>query len=130
MSPTAAEIETANHPPTPQDHPRPGNMPSEVIDSDAEAQAEQAVFRDAGIGAVIGVLVFAPLYMALVTIALVNHGTPLVPPMLMAAGVGMLAGVFVGGWAGTLVGANTLEKFEHANRPKHTALQPDEQTQG
>jgi len=128
MSATAIEIETANNQPTPQSHPAPETVPSDVIDPDAEAHAEQAVFRDAGIGAAIGVLAFAPLYVALVSLALLNRGTPLVPPMLMAAGVGVLAGVFIGGWAGTLVGASKLEKFEREHRPKPAALQPEEQS--
>jgi hypothetical protein len=86
--------------------------------AEAEAEAEHGVFRDAAIGAAIGVVVFAPLYAALVWLALRSHGTPMAAPLLMAAGVGVLAGVFLGGWSGTLVGATALEKFEREHRTK------------
>ena len=123
---TATAIETAENPPTPQHSPRPQIVPPVVIDHDAEMRAEHAVFRDTAIGALIGALVLAPIYAALVGIALRNTGTSLVPVMLMAAGVGVLAGVFIGGWAGTLVGAHTLEQFEHDSRPKAPSTQPTE----
>jgi hypothetical protein len=35
----------------------------------------------------------------------------------MAAGVGAIAGIFMGGWAGTLAGSRTSEHFEHEIRP-------------
>ena len=83
-----------------------------------EARVERGVFRDAFVGAMIGVAVCVPAWMGLVAIALRDAGTALLPPLLMAAGVGVIAGVFMGGWAGTLVGASKLEHFEHENRPK------------
>ena len=79
---------------------------------------ERGVFRDAFVGAVLGVLVCVPAWMALVALALRNSGTALLPPVAMAAGVGVIAGVFMGGWAGTLVGASKLEHYEHETRPK------------
>ena len=130
MSATATAIETADDRRTPQLRPSPQIVPSGVIDPDTESHAEHAVFRDATIGATIGAIVFAPIYAALVFVALLNRGTPLAPPILMAAGIGVLAGVFIGGWAGTLVGANTLEKFEREHRPKPSTLQPAEQSRG
>ena len=84
-----------------------------------EARAEQGVFRDAVIGALIGVALLVPAWVGLVAIALTNAGIALLPPLFMAAGVGVIAGVFMGGWAGTLVGASKLEHFEYENRPKH-----------
>jgi hypothetical protein len=89
-------------------------------DSSREAErahAERAVFRDAIIGALIGALMLAPTWALLALLALRDTGTALAPPALMAAGVGALAGVFMGGWAGTLVGSQTLEHFEHEIRP-------------
>ena len=98
----------------------PQLVPAPAVDASteaaAEARAEHGVFRDAAIGAAIGVAVFAPLYAALVWLALRSHGTPLAGPLLMAAGVGVLAGVFLGGWSGTLVGATALEKYEREHR--------------
>jgi hypothetical protein len=81
------------------------------------ARAEGAVLRDGVIGAVVGALILAPTWALLVVLALRDSGTALGPPVLMAAGVGVIAGVFMGGWAGTLVGSRTLEHFEHEIRP-------------
>jgi hypothetical protein len=81
------------------------------------ARAEGAVFRDGVIGAALGVLILAPTWALLVVLALRNSGTALWPAALMAAGVGVIAGVFMGGWAGTLVGSRSLEHFEHEILP-------------
>ena len=122
----ATAFEETEAPPAPEQRTGPQLVPADEArtehDSDAadEARAESAVFRDAAIGAVIGALVFAPIYAALVWLAIRSHDTPMAGPLLMAAGVGVLAGIFVGGWSGTLVGATTLEKFEREHRPKAT----------
>ena len=117
---TAATEFDTTHDQTPA--PAPQLVPAPAADAnaetEAEARAENGVFRDAAIGAAIGVVVFVPLYAGLVWLALRSHGTPMVAPVLMAAGVGVLAGVFLGGWSGTLVGATKLEKFEKAHRVK------------
>jgi hypothetical protein len=123
----ASAIEVTENQPTPQPSPRPQLVPSPAVDHDAEQRAEGAVFRDAVIGAVIGALVLAPIYAVLVGLALRNSGTTLLPAMLMAAGVGVLAGVFIGGWSGTLVGSHTLETFEREHRPKIPAGGSEEQ---
>jgi len=73
--------------------------------------------RDGIVGAIVGALVLAPAWAGLVLLALRNSGTALWPAALMGAGVGVIAGVFMGGWAGTLVGSTTLEEFEHETRP-------------
>ena len=97
------------------------SRPSLVDDADAReaarARAEHAVFHDGVVGALFGVLILAPTWAALVLLALRDSGTALLPPALMAAGVGVIAGLFMGGWAGTLVGSRTLEHFEHEIRP-------------
>ena len=118
----AAAIEEIHHPPTPARRPGPQLVPSDANEAEAEARAEHAVFRDAAIGAVIGAVVLVPIYVALVWLAVRNHDTQLTAPLLMAAAVGVLAGVFIGGWSGTLVGATTLEKYEHEHRPKATGV--------
>ena len=83
----------------------------------ATAKAEHSVLHDGVVGAIIGAIVLAPTWALLVLLALRNSGTALTPPALMAAGVGVIAGVFMGGWAGTLVGSQKLEHFEHETRP-------------
>jgi len=81
------------------------------------ARAEGAVFRDGIIGAVIGASILAPIWALLVLFALRDSGTAMWPPALRAAGVGAIAGIFMGGRAGTLVGSRTLEEFEYETRP-------------
>jgi hypothetical protein len=82
------------------------------------ARVEKSVFRDAFVGAAIGALILAPIWAALMWLAIRNADTAMTGPIAMAAGVGVVAGVFMGGWAGTLVGATKLEHFEHETRPK------------
>ena len=126
MSTTLTETETEIETETERPAPTPGADPTDarppwVDDAGAReverAHAEHTVLRDGVIGAVIGALVLAPIWAAMVLLALRNSGTALVPPTLMAAGVGVIAGVFMGGWAGTLLGTRTLEHFEHEIRP-------------
>jgi hypothetical protein len=83
----------------------------------ARAHAEGAVFRDGVIGAVIGALVLAPIWAGLVLFALRNSDTARLGPALMAAGVGVVAGMFMGGWAGTLLGSETLDHYERETLP-------------
>jgi hypothetical protein len=117
---TAASIERQSPDPEHNPSPRPTLVPPAADNAHkAELRAEQTVFRDAGIGAVIGVVLCVPVWVGMVWLALRNSDQPLLPPIAMAAGIGVLAGVFVGGWAGTLVGATKLEKFEREHRPKH-----------
>lgn len=82
------------------------------------ARVEKSIFRDAFVGAVLGALILSPIWAGMMWLAIRSNGTALVPPMAMAAGIGVFAGVFMGGWAGTLVGGTKLEHFEHEIRPK------------
>jgi len=120
MNATASAIESEIDEPATASAVRPHIVPTPDEAGSArteEAQAEGAVFRDAVLGAIIGVIVCVPLWVGLVLIALRDANTALLPPAAMAAGVGVLAGVFLGGWAGTLVGSTTLERFERDHRP-------------
>jgi len=58
---------------------------------------------------VIGAAVWA----GLVAVALAGSGWGLGPPLWMAAGIGVFAGAFLGGWAGVMVGTTRLEHVEH-----------------
>jgi hypothetical protein len=40
------------------------------------------------------------------------------PVVWMGAGVGVFAGAFYGGWAGTMMGTAELEAAEHAGMPR------------
>jgi hypothetical protein len=86
-----------------------------AVASEAEeiqVQAERTFWRDALVGAVIGMVVCAGIWMLIVGIALVGAGWSLGGPLLMAAGVGLFGGAFLGGWAGVMVGTTRLEAAE------------------
>ena len=76
------------------------------------------MFRAVLVGMAIGTVVCVVLWDLVVLIALAGSGEPLAGPLLMGGLVGMFAGVFFGGWAGTLYGAHLLEAHEHATRPR------------
>jgi hypothetical protein len=77
-----------------------------------QEQAERTFWRDALIGAAIGMAVCAGLWMVIVAVALAGAGWELGPPLAMAAGVGVFAGAFLGGWCGVMVGTARLESAE------------------
>jgi fatty acid desaturase len=85
---------------------------------DAQARVERHVFRSTVIGMVVGAVVCAGIWALLVAIALVGHGWALGPMLAVGAGCGVFAGMFLGGWAGALVGASQLEHHEHDIRPR------------
>jgi hypothetical protein len=78
-----------------------------------QLRTERVFWRDALVGAVIGMVVCAGIWMLIVGIALVGAGWSLGAPLAMAAGVGLFGGAFLGGWAGVMVGAARLEATEH-----------------
>ncbi len=78
------------------------------------ARAEVNLVRCVAIGMGIGALVGAALWTLIVVVALAGSGAPLGPMLAVGAACGVLAGVFLGGWAGTLVGSGMLEDAEHA----------------
>jgi hypothetical protein len=84
----------------------------------AQTAVEHHMFRAVLVGMAIGSLVCVALWELTVFVALVPTGQPLMGPMLMAAVVGVFAGVFFGGWAGTLYGAHLLEEHEKTTRPR------------
>ena len=79
----------------------------------AQLRAESRLVRSALAGATIGALVCAAIWVGLVAIATVGSGVALVPTLVMAAGCGVFAGIFLGGCAGTLAGSRFLEEVEH-----------------
>ena len=118
---TAAAIESQSAPQSSPERFEPEIVPDTSRPDDLEertARVEKSVFRDAFVGAAIGALILAPIWAALMWLAIRNADTAMTGPIAMAAGVGVVAGVFMGGWAGTLVGATKLEHFEHETRPK------------
>jgi protein-S-isoprenylcysteine O-methyltransferase Ste14 len=91
----------------------------ESLASDDEQRAvENVVARSAIIGAIVGAVICALIWVGLMAIAMAGKGWSLGPMLLVGAGCGLFAGIFLGGWAGTLVGALKLEHHEHQSLPK------------
>jgi hypothetical protein len=81
-----------------------------------QVRAEHAFWRDALVGAALGMVICAGLWMVIVGVALIGAGWSLGPPLAMAAGVGLFAGAFLGGWVGVMVGTARLEAAERSIR--------------
>lgn len=85
-----------------------------------QMRAERRFWHTTLVGALIGMVVCAGLWMLIVAIALVGAGWSLGPPLLMAAGIGVFAGAFLGGWAGAMAGTAGLERAEREPAgPRH-----------
>ena len=83
-----------------------------------QLRAESTVVRGALVGMAIGAAVCAGIWIVIVVIALAGSGFALGPMILVGAGCGMFAGLFLGGWAGTTVACSALEAVEHEQLPK------------
>jgi hypothetical protein len=79
-----------------------------------QERAERVFWRDALMGAALGMVICAGLWMLIVAVALIGAGWSLGSPLAMAAGVGVFAGAFLGGWCGVMVGAARLESVERS----------------
>ena len=89
----------------------------------AQVAAEVRFARTVLIGVLIGMAVCAVLWVGLVALALAGSGERLGPMLLVAAGIGLFAGVFFGGCAGSMIGARALERHEQQER--HSAAHHD-----
>ena len=83
-----------------------------------EVSAERTFVHAAMIGALIGAVVCAGLWMGIVAIATAHNGIKSWPLLLMGAGCGIFAGLFIGGWAGSMVGSQALEEAHHESLPR------------
>ena len=78
--------------------------------------AEAEMVHDVKLGMIVGVVVCVVVWVAIVVIALAGTDWDLLPVIGMAAVVGVLAGLFLGGAIGMTVAA---EKLETAENPNH-----------
>ena len=90
----------------------------------ADHRVERVVLRHALFGALIGAAICAPLYVGLVFLSLGPSGTALAPPLAMSVGLGLYAGLFLGGSIGTLLGSKALEHYERENLPPMSSPRP------
>jgi hypothetical protein len=82
-----------------------------------QVDAERSFWRDTFIGIALGSAICAGLWALFMLIALAGTDARLGPAMWMGAAVGVFAGAFYGGWAGTMVGVRKLEHAEHDTLP-------------
>lgn len=92
-------------------------VPDPVDDLDLQRRVEARFFRAWGIGMLVGAVVGAAVWCGLVAVALAGGAEGRGAMMLTGAACGVFAGIFLGGWAGAVVGASYLEHHEHATRP-------------
>ena len=78
--------------------------------------AERAMAHDVTVGMVVGVVVCVVVWIGIVVAALAGTSWDLLPVIGIAAVVGVLAGLFLGGAVGMTVAA---EKLEAAENPNH-----------
>jgi uncharacterized membrane protein len=75
--------------------------------------AEMAMAHDVKVGMIVGTVVCVIVWIAIVVIALAGTDWDLIPVIAMAAVVGVLAGLFLGGAIGMTVAAEKLESPNH-----------------
>ena len=92
-------------------------VPAAPSGGDRQLGVERSVFRYAIAGSLIGAVVCAGIWSVLMAVALAGDRTNFGPMLLVGAGCGVFAGIFLGGWAGTLAGAARLEHHEHEILP-------------
>jgi hypothetical protein len=83
---------------------------------ESQVEAEVKFARAVLIGVLVGMAVCGVLWMGLVLVALAGSGERLGPMLWVGAGIGMFAGVFFGGSAGSMVGTRALERHEEQER--------------
>jgi len=98
--------------------PRPEAVP-DVVEEQGQARVERTLLRDTFAGMLIGAVICAGIWCLLVFIALQGlHWVDKTPMLFVGLGCGVFAGIFLGGWAGALIGASKLEHYEHAILPR------------
>jgi hypothetical protein len=84
----------------------------DIVDA-RQTRAERTFWHRALVGGLIGVVLGALLWAAIVAIALAGSGFSMGPVVWTGAAVGVFGGVFLGGWAGVMSGLKQLEETEH-----------------
>ena len=79
---------------------------------DGEHRVERSMARAVLVGMAVGIPLGALVWVGLVALALAGTNWSLGPALAMAVGVGALAGMFFGGWAGVVAWAHTLDDVD------------------
>jgi hypothetical protein len=85
------------------------SLPRETADQLAERHLVRRMF----IGMAILIPVGAAFFALFVGVAAWNAGTAIAGPVVMGAGIGVLAGIFFGTWAGFVASVKEFEDLEH-----------------
>lgn len=86
---------------------------SEDIVDARQVGAERTFWHRALVGGLVGMVLGALLWAAIVAIALAGSDFSIGPAVWTGAAVGVFGGVFLGGWAGVMAGLKQLEDTEH-----------------
>jgi hypothetical protein len=93
--------------PTDADKPADADKPT-----DADKMAERHLVRRMIVGTAILIPIAVTFFALLVGLAVRNSGVPLAGPIATGAGIGVLAGLVSGMWAGFLASASEFEDLE------------------
>jgi hypothetical protein len=102
-------------------HARTPAPPAEADDAEAELErtldTEHILMRHIVIDIAIAIPVAIGVLVGMVALAVSIDGAALEAPILMAVGIGTLAGVFFGTWAGFVSTAHSFEELDRMHRP-------------
>ena len=90
-------------------------------DLDDQTQAARGLVRGIIIGIVVAPPVCVAVLVGLVFLGVRDTGTALVPPLAMAAAVGVLTGLFFGSWAGFVSNTHAFEELDRTALRRRTS---------
>ena len=99
---------------TPEKRNEPDAVPADL---ERSLDTEHLLMRHIVIDIAIAVPVGIGVLVGMIAIALSIEGSALEVPLLMAVGIGTLAGVFFGTWAGFVSTAHDFEELDRTYRP-------------
>jgi hypothetical protein len=87
--------------------------PSTEDQTDRELELERSLAKHIILAMLVAVPVMVVFWVGLVALAVSFSGAGYAAPLAMGAGVGVLAGVFWGAWAGFTMAMPELDEYEH-----------------
>jgi hypothetical protein len=99
------------------DHPDRAGHEEPETELERTLDTEHALVRHIAVDIAIAVPVAIGILVGMVALAVSVDGAALEAPILMAVGIGTLAGVFFGTWAGFVSTAHAFEELDRMHRP-------------
>jgi hypothetical protein len=79
---------------------------------DEERAVERALWLHVFKASLVAIPICVAIWVGLVALAIADTNEALLPPLAIGAVIGVIAGVFFGGWAGFLAKAHTLDELD------------------